>query len=82
MRILFDQGTPVPSRRLLLEHTVKTAAEMGWSTPSNGDLIATAQADFDALITTDQSLQYQQNLSGRKLAIVVLSTTTGQRESA
>ena len=76
MRILFDQGTPVPLRQLLSGHSVSTAYEMGWSELANGDLLEAAEADFDALITTDQNLRYQQNLIGRRLAILVLPTTS------
>jgi alkanesulfonate monooxygenase SsuD/methylene tetrahydromethanopterin reductase-like flavin-dependent oxidoreductase (luciferase family) len=55
-------------------HTVKTAREQGWSTLSNGDLLRAAEeAGFDVLLTTDTSLPYQQNLEGRKLAVVILS---------
>ena len=75
MRILFDQGTPVPLRDALPNHTVETAYERGWSKLSNGDLLAAAERDsFDLFITTDQNLRYQQNLSGRKIAILVLPT--------
>jgi hypothetical protein len=76
MRILFDQGTPVPLRRELAGHTVATAYEMGWATLENGDLLKTGEASFDAFITTDQNLRYQQNLSARRLAILVLPTTS------
>ena len=76
MRVLFDQGTPVPLRTLLPGHVVSTAFEMRWSTLANGDLLAAAEAQFDLLLTTDQNLRYQQNLSGRKLAILVLPTTS------
>lgn len=48
---------------------------MGWSELDNGRLLAAAEAEFDAMITTDQSIRYQQNLAGRKLAILVLPTT-------
>jgi len=75
MRILFDQGTPVPLRQLLSGHTVSTAYEMGWSELANGDLLEAAEDDFDALVTTDQNLRYQQDLTGRRLAILVLPTT-------
>ena len=55
MLILFDQGTPVPLRPFLPGHTVKTAAEQGWSTLSNGDLLRAAEAaGFDVLLTTDK----------------------------
>ena len=72
MRYLFDQGTPVPLRDYLGEHQTATAAEMGWSRLSNGELLDAAETEFDLLITTDQASRTQQNLSGRKLAILVL----------
>jgi predicted nuclease of predicted toxin-antitoxin system len=75
MRILFDQGTPVPLRHSLAAHSVATAFEMGWSNLENGELLATAEGEFDTLVTTDQNLRYQQNLQGRHLAILVLPTT-------
>ena len=76
MRVLFDQGTPVPLRRHLPDHSVTTAFELGWSALSNGDLLAAGEGKFDLLITTDQNLRYQQNLSGRSLAILILPTTS------
>ncbi len=76
MRILFDQGVPAPLRRHLDGHVVDTAAERGWSDLDNGDLIDNAeQAGYEVLITTDQNLRYQQNLAGRRLAVVVLLST-------
>ena len=50
MRILFDQGTPVPLRRYLEAHEVKTAAEMDWSRLTNGQLLDAAEETFDLLI--------------------------------
>jgi predicted nuclease of predicted toxin-antitoxin system len=80
MRILFDQGTPVPLRRHLPDHHhVQTAFELGWSQLTNGDLLAAAEAKFDVLVTTDQNLRYQQSLAGRTLAILVLPTTSWPR---
>lgn len=80
MRILFDQGTPVPLRRSLTGHEVETAYERGWSALQNGVLLKTAEvAGFDAIITTDQNLRYQQNLVERKLAVLVLLTTDWRR---
>ena len=70
MKVLFDQGTPVPLRRSLSGHTVDTAFELGWATLRNGDLLDRAEAEgYDLLITTDQQLRHQQNLFGRRLAI-------------
>ena len=80
MRLLFDQGTPVPLRNHLLNHVVETAYEKGWSNLKNGSLLSQAEAEgFDALITTDQNLRYQQNLSGRRISVVVLMTTSWPR---
>ena len=74
MRILFDQGTPVAIARFLAVHNVRTALQEGWDTLSNGDLLQAAEeAGFDVLLTTDNSLAYQQNLKDRRIAIVVLS---------
>jgi hypothetical protein len=73
MKILFDQATPVPIRLYLKGHLVRTAAQQGWDTLRNGDLLTVAEeAGFDLLLTTDRNMGYQQNLSGRKIAIVVL----------
>jgi len=77
MRILFDQGTPVPLRQYLTEHVVTTAYEEGWSNLSNGDLLKSAEdKGYQILVTTDRNLRYQQNLSDRQIAIVVLLSTS------
>jgi hypothetical protein len=73
MRVLFDQATPVLIRPHLEGHTVHTAAEQGWDQFKNGDLLSAAEAaGFEVLLTTDKNMRYQQNLSARKIAIVVL----------
>lgn len=73
MKILFDQGTPVPLREFLTGHTVNTAYEKGWSELANGDLLRAGESEgFDCLVTTDQNLRYQQNLQTRKIGIAVL----------
>jgi hypothetical protein len=76
MRILFEQGTPVPLRHAFAGHDVRTVYELGWSHLSNGELLTQAEPQFDLFLTTDQNLRYQQNLSDRDLAIFVLSTTS------
>jgi hypothetical protein len=54
---------------------VRTAAEQGWARLSNGDLLNAAQAaGFEDMVTADQSLEYQQNLKSRSIALVVLGT--------
>ncbi len=73
MRVLFDQATPVPIRAHLKGHDVCTAAQEGWDKLQNGELlIAAEQGGFDVLLTTDKNMRYQQNLSARRIAIVVL----------
>ena|SRR5215204_3358513 len=79
MRILFDQGTPLPLKEHLPTHTVATAFELGWSDLENGKLLEAAESSFDLFITTDQQLRYQQNLVGRQLAILVLLSTSWPR---
>ena len=75
MRILFNKNVPYPLRRHFAEHEVITAAEMGWGRLVNGLLLQAAEDDgFDLMVTADQSLSYQQNLSNRRIALVVLST--------
>jgi hypothetical protein len=73
MLIIFDQATPLPIRPYLGLHTIHTAAQKGWDKLKNGDLITAAEeAGFDILLTTDKNMRYQQNLAGRKIAVVVL----------
>lgn len=80
MRVLFDQGTPVPLRQFLTQHEVATAYELGWSRLKNGGLLDAAEANgFAALVTTDTNLRYQQNLNSRRIAIIVLSTPSWPR---
>jgi len=80
VRVLFDQGTPVPLRQSLKNHEVSTAYERGWSTLKNGDLLDAAEREgFQVLITTDSSLKNQQNLKSRRIAVVVLSTPSWLR---
>ena len=80
MKILFDQGTPVPLRQALAHHEVVTAYERGWQALQNGELLSAAEAEgFAAIVTTDKNLRYQQNLAGRQIAIVVLMTTDWRR---
>jgi len=74
-QVLLDENLPQKLRLLLTGHVVATVAYQEWAGISNGELIAAAeQAGFDVMVTADQSLNYQQNLKGRKLALVVVST--------
>ena len=82
MRILFDNGTPRQLRHQLFGHDVERARERGWDTLANGDLLDRAEeAGFEVLITTDQGIRYQQNMSNRQVAVVILMNTAWPRIS-
>ncbi|GEM_PF-402472 len=72
MRILLDECVPRRLRKFLLEHDVRTVAEMGWTSLRNGALLTSAQREFLAFVTTDRHLPSQQNLSKFTLLVVVL----------
>lgn len=74
MNVLLDACVPRPLRRFLLGHVVRTAQEMGWSQLKNGALLREAESEFDVFISADQNLKYQQDLLGRRLAILILPT--------
>ncbi len=80
MKILFDQGTPVPLRDHIQGHQIDTVYELGWSQLRNGELLTNAeQAGYQVFVTTDQNLRYQQSLKDRVIAIVVLRSTSWPR---
>lgn len=72
--MLVDECVPKPLLKSLRGQTFITAQEMGWTSIKNGRLLALAEPCFDLFLTADQNLAYQQNLQGRRLAILVLST--------
>ena len=72
MKILLDESVPRLLKLRLPQLNISTVQEMGWTGVQNGELLRRAEALFDVLITADQNLRYQQNLSGRKLAILIL----------
>jgi hypothetical protein len=74
VNILFDHGTPRPLRRFQSGHRVTTAAQAGFDELQNGLLLAAAEDAFEVLVTTDKNIRHQQNLRGRRLAILVLPT--------
>jgi len=74
MKILLDECVPAPMQSLLNNHACTTVQAKGWSGIRNGDLLQRAEAEFDLFITSDQNIRYQQNLAGRSIAILELST--------
>lgn len=80
MKILFDQGTPAPLRSVLQPCSKAVLTSCPVRCWRNGELLKQAEAaGFALFITTDQKLKYQQNLGGRRIAILVLPTTSWPR---
>ena len=79
MKILLDECVPWPMHKLLVGHTCTTAQKRGWHAVKNGELIEKAETEFDLFITCDQNIRYQQNLQGRRIAILELSTNDLRR---
>src|ERR1017187_1078912 len=74
MRILLDENLPHKLRLLLADHDVRTAAYQGWAGLANGALLKAAEdAAFDAILTADQGIRYQQNRKNCQVALIVLS---------
>ena len=75
MKILLDECVPIQVRNALVGHEVATAQKLGWGGISNGELLQLAEQNgFNLFIVADKNLRYQQNLAGRKLAILELWT--------
>lgn len=74
MRVLLDECVPRPLAKLLVGHEVATVQEAGWAGIKNGDLLRRAEDRFDAFITSDKNLRYQQKLGERKIGIIELPT--------
>ena len=79
MKILLDECVPWPIRRLFDGHECTTAQRCGWGGLKNGDLLRRAEAEFDLFVTSDQNIRYQQNLAGRKIAILELTSNDLRR---
>jgi predicted nuclease of predicted toxin-antitoxin system len=82
MRVLVDECAPRALKKYLTNHgdECRTVQEAGWSGKQNGDLLRLAETAFDVLVTVDTNLSYQQNLAGRRIAIVVLQSPSNRLE--
>jgi predicted nuclease of predicted toxin-antitoxin system len=78
MKILLDECAPKQLKAFLVTHghECRTAQEAGWSGIENGELLALANATFDVLVTIDRGIQYQQNMTGRNISIVIVRGRT------
>ncbi len=74
--MLLDECVPRRLRRELPGHDVRTVNEMGWSGVKNGPLLRRAAQEFDVFLTVDQGVEYQQNILGLDLAIIVMVATS------
>ena len=81
MRLLLDESLPRPLADRLTGHDARTVTQMGWTSLSNGALLRQAAATFDALLTADQNLEFQQNLKTLPMAVVVLVADSNRLES-
>jgi predicted nuclease of predicted toxin-antitoxin system len=79
MRILLDECVPWPMQKLLAGHICATIQQRGWGGIKNGDLLRLAEGEFELFITSDQNIRYQQNLAGRRISILELSTNDLRR---
>ena len=82
MKILLDECVPWPMHKILRGHSCSTVQGQGWGGIKNGDLLKRAEGEFDLFITSDQNIRYQQNLTGRRIAILELSTNDISRIEA
>ena len=80
MRILLDEDLPCRLGALLVGHEVSTVQRMGWSGIKNGQLLALAGARFDAFLTMDGNLGYQQNLALLPVAVLVIEAPSNRIE--
>jgi hypothetical protein len=78
MRLLLDDSVPVRLRRSLPSHSVKTVVEMGWGGVKNGALLVLAAKEFDAFLTVDKNLPYQQNLGYFPVATILLEASSNE----
>ena len=78
MRLLLDEGTPWRLRHLLQGHDVATTQYMGWDGKDNGELLALARDEFDALVTLDRGIQYQQHMTEEDVGVIAVYGTTNR----
>jgi predicted nuclease of predicted toxin-antitoxin system len=82
VNILLDECVPWPMHKFLADHHCTTAQKRGWGGIENGELLRLAEGEYDLFITSDQNVRYQQNLTGRKIAVLELSTNDIHRIQA
>jgi hypothetical protein len=81
VRLLLDESLPRPLAALLIGHDVRTVAQMGWQGLANGALLRQAAVRFDAVVTADQNIQFQQNVNTLPISVVVFVAASNRLES-
>jgi hypothetical protein len=81
VRILLDESLPLPLAAALTGHHVSTVQAEGWTSLKNGALLMHAAGSFDALITADRNIEFQQNLANLPISVVVLLAHSNRLES-
>jgi predicted nuclease of predicted toxin-antitoxin system len=78
MRVLLDENLPIDLAAILPTHEVETVVGLGWAGVKNGELLRRAAERFDALITMDSNLEYQQPIYRLALGVVVISASSNR----
>jgi len=78
MRILLDESLPAELAAEIPGHEVRTVHDLGWASLKNGELLARCAREFDAFVTADQNLQFQQNLKAIQVAVVILAANSNR----
>ena len=81
MNVLLDECIPRKLKHELKGHSVSTVVEAGWSGRKNGELLSLAEKKFDAFVTVDQNLSYQQNIIKYKIAVILLTAKDNDLET-
>jgi predicted nuclease of predicted toxin-antitoxin system len=82
MKVLIDECAPKALKTFLAKHghETLTVQEAGWAGEQNGELLKLAEGHFDVLVTVDTNLRYQQNLEGRRIAVIILAYPSNRLE--
>lgn len=79
MRVLLDESLPRQLAHEIAGHEVRTVSELGWAGLQNGELLRRSSSDgFEAFVTADQNLEYQQNLAKLRIAVIIVAARTNR----
>ncbi|MFQ5896444.1 MAG: DUF5615 family PIN-like protein [Nitrospinota bacterium] len=78
MRVLLDECVDRRLARDIVGHEVRTVPQAGWATIRNSDLLVLAEGQFDAFVTVDRNLAFQQDLPRFSIAVIVLRARTNR----